>query len=164
MRQLADPLAVHRQEGCIGCRYHIIPLLLQLHQCGGSDSLHLGDNQIGLLLLYDFAKFGAVQHRQHIAAMSHLHRRGVLVPVKGHDLYTITLQLYCNLFPQFSRTAQQCFLCHFSEWSSYLYHIILTLKFLHLRRFFPSQCGPTYSTPYTILRTCGGLPSARFWG
>ena len=133
--QLPDALAVHGQEGGVGCRDHVVTFLLQLHQLGRGDSLHLGDDDVRFLLFDDCTQLRAVQHGQHIAAVCHLHRRGMLIPVKSDDLNAITLQFYCDLFSQFSRAAQECFLCHFGQWSAYLYHITrkLILVRLHSR-------------------------------
>ena len=122
VRQLPDALAVHGEEGRVGRGDHMIPLLLQLHQRGRRDGLHLRDDDVRLLLLDDFPQPGPVQHRQDITAMSHLHGRRILIPIQRNYLNAKPLQFNSNLFTQFSRAAQQGLLSNLGERSTDFYH------------------------------------------
>ena len=98
MCKLADALSVHRKESRVGRRNHVISLLLQLYESRSSDSFHLWNDHVRLLLFDDLAELGSVKHGEHVTAMSDLHGRSILITIEGDDLYTITLQFDCNLF------------------------------------------------------------------
>ena len=96
--QTAYAFTVHRQVSGRSRRGNRVALFLESHQRIGSNSLYLGNNVIGAFLLNHFAQFLTVEHRQHVAAMSYLHGRSIGIFIQRNHLYTIALQLDCNLF------------------------------------------------------------------
>ncbi len=79
--ELANPVAVHRQPDRPGRRRDAPAFLLELDERRGVDRLELGDDDVGLVLLDRGAKRGAVEHREDLERVGHLHRRGVGVAV-----------------------------------------------------------------------------------
>ena len=59
------------------------PSLLQLGQRRGVDRLDLGDDDVGLVLLDRGAERLAVEHREDLERVGHLHRRRIGVAVAG---------------------------------------------------------------------------------
>ena len=101
----------------------MIALLLQLNQGWRGNGLDLRYNQVRLLFFYYLTKTGAIQHGQHVAAVGNLHCRSIFIPIEGDNLNPVALQFDCNFFSQFTRSAQQCLLCHLRKRRTDFYHI-----------------------------------------
>ncbi len=76
----------------------MISLLFEFYEGRGSDRFHLGYYMVGFLQFYDTAEFIAVEHVEHIAAMSYLHGRGIGIFVACYHFYAVTLQFYGHFF------------------------------------------------------------------
>ena len=87
----------------------MIALALQFDKRAGRDGLDFRDNVIRLFPLDDLPESLAVEHRDDVRAVGHLHGGSVGVLVEGDDLHAIALQLDHKLFSQFARAAQDDF-------------------------------------------------------
>ena len=79
----------------------MVSLFFELAQGVGCDGLHLRNDMVRFLLLYDFAKGHRIEHVEYVAAVGYLHCRSVGIAVAGYDLHSITLQLYRHFLAQF---------------------------------------------------------------
>jgi hypothetical protein len=105
--QATDALAVHGQL-CGACGgHHVEALGLQLDQGGGGDGLDLGHDEMRLLGLDHRTQGGAVEHVDHVAAVRHLHGRGVGVTVHAYHLAAQALQLDHHFLAELAAAAQQ---------------------------------------------------------
>ena len=87
-RQAANPLAIHRQQSGISSGRNVVALLLQFHQSGRGNSLHLRDNMVGLARLNRTTKRLTIQHIQRHTTLRHLHSRSALIAVARHHFHT----------------------------------------------------------------------------
>ncbi len=105
--QAADALAVHGQlRGACG-RHHGKAFGFQLHQGGGGDGFDFRHDVVRLLGLDHCAQGGAIEHVDHVAAVRHLHGRGIGVTVHGNHFNAQALQLDHHFLAQFATATQQ---------------------------------------------------------
>ena len=108
--QTTYALPVHSQVGGRRSRCNRIPLFFESHQRICRNSFYFGNDVIWTFRFYHFSQLFAIEHRQNMTAMSDLHSRGIGILIQSNHLHTITLQLYCYFFTQFSTSAKQSFL------------------------------------------------------
>ena len=77
-------------------------LLFKFYQSGCGYRLYLGNDVVGTLKLYDFAQFCAIEHIEHMAAVSHLHSRCAGIFVASHHFHAKAHQLNCDFLAQLS--------------------------------------------------------------
>ena len=86
-RQPADALTVHGQlGGPRGRDDHRMPRRLDFGQHVGGDGLDLGHDNVGHFGRNDAREDVRIGHRDDMAAVRHLHGRGVGIAVDGDDL------------------------------------------------------------------------------
>jgi hypothetical protein len=103
----SDAFAVHRQMRRTRARNHRKTFLLEPYQLRSSDGFDLGDDQVRPLRGNDAAQRRSIQHVHDMAAVSHLHRRRVVIPIDHDDLDAETLQLDDDFLSELSAPAQQ---------------------------------------------------------
>ena len=108
--QTAYALPVHSQVGSRCRRCNRVSLFFESHQRICRNSFYFGNDVIWTFRFYHFSQLFAIEHRQNMTAMSDLHSRGIGILIQSNHLHTITLQLYCYFFTQFSTSAKQSFL------------------------------------------------------
>ena len=106
-RQSADALTVHGESRGAGGGNHRKALGFECQQGFGVDGLDLRHDQIGLFGLDHLAQPRAVEHREHVAAVRHLHCGRVGVTVAGNHLHAQTLKLDDHLLAQFAAAEKQ---------------------------------------------------------
>ncbi len=83
------------------------PSCLQIGEHFGTDRFDFGDDQIGPVLFRCRAQGCAVQHREHLAPIRQLHRRGVVIAVTGDHPRAEALGGNHEFAAQLARTEQQ---------------------------------------------------------
>ena len=105
--EIANAVAVHRQLGRAGGRDDGEALPLQLDQHLGADGLDLGHDEIGAVLLHRGAQGRAVEHREHLPPVGHLHRGGIVIGIAGHDPRAEPLGRDDEFAPQFAGAEEE---------------------------------------------------------
>src|SRR5690625_6373382 len=72
---MTNSFAVHGGAGGKGRGNHMKAFLFELYQHIGGNGFDFGHYVVGLLLAYQSFKGGAIEHGNHIVAMSHLQDR-----------------------------------------------------------------------------------------
>jgi hypothetical protein len=106
-RQATDTLAVHGQLRGTRAGDHGKTLALQLDQRRRGNRLDLGHDVMRLLQLDHRTQGRAIEHIDHMAAVRHLHRRGIGIAIHGDHLDAEALQFDHHFLAQLTRTAEQ---------------------------------------------------------
>ncbi len=106
-RKIADGIAVHRQLRRARGGHDGEALAFQFLQHRSADRLDLRHDVVGPMPLDRVAQLVAVEHREHLARIGHLHGGRVVVGVAGHDIGAQPLGRNNEFAPQFARTEQQ---------------------------------------------------------
>ena len=104
--QAANAFAVHRELRGLSGRDDIVAFLFEFHErvrCNRFDFRH---DVVRFFLFNDGTEFLAIEHVDHVAAMSHLHARSVGVTVHCNHFDAKTHHLDDDFLAQFTRTAK----------------------------------------------------------
>ena len=83
--QTADTFAVHSKLGSLGRRNDVVAFLFKFHERISRNGFDFGNNVVRRFQFNHTAKFGTIEHVNHVATMSHLHTRSVGITVHGDD-------------------------------------------------------------------------------
>ncbi len=116
--QTANAFTVHGQLRSTRGRNHREAFGLKLHKRSGGDGFDFRDDKVRFFKLDDSAQGNTVKHVDHMAAMSDLHRRRVLVTVNSDHFNAQALQFDHDFLAQFAAAAEQYASRGRRQWSS----------------------------------------------
>ena len=120
--QAADAFPVHGQQCGFRRGDYVVAFFFQLDQGRGGDGFHFRDDEIRLFLFNDLAEQGSVQHVDDMAAMGHLHGRGIGITVYGNHFDAIALEFDDDFFSEFAGAEKEGSFSDGAERSSELEH------------------------------------------
>ena len=92
--------------------------LLEVVEAFGADRLDFGDDHVGAVPGHGGGERIAVEHREHLAGVGHLHGRGACIGIARHDGLSQPLRRDYELLAQFARTEQHDLFSHMSVFFS----------------------------------------------
>ena len=116
--KVADGLAVHREIDGAGARHDLDALAFEVVEAFGADRLDLGDDDVGAVPGHGGGERIAVEPREHLAGVGHLHGRGACIGIARHDGLSQPLRRDYELLAQFARTEQHDLFSHMSVFFS----------------------------------------------
>ena len=94
--QAANAFTIHGEVGGIGSRSDVVTLFLEFYKRGSGYCFHFRNDEIGLFGFDNLAQFSPVEHTEHVATVSNLHSRRVVVFVARHHFHAIALKFDCH--------------------------------------------------------------------
>ena len=94
--QATNAFTIHGEVGGIGSRSDVVTLFLEFYKRGSGYCFHFRNDEIGLFGFDNLAQFSPVEHTEHVATVSNLHSRRVVVFVARHHFHAIALKFDCH--------------------------------------------------------------------